>query len=103
MAAKPITKSEVLSGIATKTGLSRKQVAAVLDELAVTLRQQLKKAGVFVPPSLGIKVITKKKPATKAGKKKNPFKPGEMMDVKAKPATTVVKVRPLKALKDAIK
>lgn len=103
MAAKPITKSEILSGIATKTNLSRKQVAAVLEELASTLRQQLKKAGVFAPPALGIKVMIKRKPATKAGRKPNPFKKGEMMDVKAKPAMNVVKIKPLKALKDAVK
>jgi hypothetical protein len=29
----------------------------------------------------------------------NPFKPGEFMDVKAKPTTTKIKVRPLKNLK----
>ena len=103
MAAKPITKSEILSGIATKTGLSRKQVSSVLEELATQMRSQLKKAGVFAPPALGVKVIIKKKPATKAGRRPNPFKPGEMMDVKAKPATNVVKVRPLKSLKDAVK
>jgi hypothetical protein len=39
------------------------------------------------------------KPATKSTTKPNPFKPGEMMEVKAKPARTVLKIRPLKALK----
>ena len=34
-----------------------------------------------------------------ADTKANPFKPGEMMEVKAKPAKTVLKIRPLKALK----
>ena len=32
----------------------------------------------------------------------NPFKPGELMDVAAKPATTKVKVRALKNLKDMV-
>ena len=32
----------------------------------------------------------------------NPFRPGELMDVKAKPASTRVKVLPLKALKDMV-
>ena len=32
----------------------------------------------------------------------NPFKPGELMDVAARPATNKVKVRPLKALKDMV-
>ncbi|MTI12200.1 DNA-binding protein, partial [Sansalvadorimonas verongulae] len=30
----------------------------------------------------------------------NPFRPGELMDVAAKPASIQVKVRPLKKLKD---
>ena len=30
----------------------------------------------------------------------NPFRPGEVMDVAAKPATTKVKVQPLKKLKE---
>jgi len=47
---------------------------------------------------LKITVITK--PATKATQRANPFKPGEMMTVKAKPARKVVKIRALKALKD---
>ena len=52
-----------------------------------------------LPGLLKVKVI--KKPATKARKNvPNPFRPGEMMDVKAKPARKVVKVLPLKALKD---
>jgi hypothetical protein len=42
------------------------------------------------------------KPATEAATRPNPFKPGEMMDVKAKPARRVVKVRPLKNLKDMV-
>jgi len=33
----------------------------------------------------------------------NPFKPGEMMEVKAKPARNVVKAQPLKGLKDLVK
>ena len=32
----------------------------------------------------------------------NPFKPGELMDVAAKPAKNVVKVRALKNLKDMV-
>ncbi len=49
-----------------------------------------------------MKITVIKKPATKAGTRPNPFKPGEMMDVKAKPARNVVKVRPLKSLKEMV-
>jgi hypothetical protein len=46
-----------------------------------------------------MKVTVIRKPATKARMAPNPFKPGEMMQVKAKPARNVVKVRALKGLK----
>ena len=46
-----------------------------------------------------IKVV--KNPAQRARKNvPNPFRPGETMDVKAKPASTSVKVLPLRKLKD---
>ena len=32
----------------------------------------------------------------------NPFKPGELMDVAARPASNKVKVRPLKGLKEMV-
>jgi nucleoid DNA-binding protein len=43
--------------------------------------------------------VTQKKPATKARKGINPFT-GEATTFAAKPARTMVKVRPLKKLKD---
>jgi hypothetical protein len=43
-----------------------------------------------------------KKPAVKAHTRPDPFNPGQMMQVKAKPARKVVKVRPLKGLKDRV-
>ena len=48
-----------------------------------------------------MKIKTVKKPARKAKKGvPNPFKPGETMDVAAKPASTAVKILPLKGMKD---
>jgi hypothetical protein len=46
-----------------------------------------------------VKVYKKQMPARKAGTRPNPFKPGEMIEVKARPAYNVVKVRPLSDLK----
>ena len=96
------SKTAILNEIAANTELSRKQVAAVLDELSDLTERHIKKraCGEFVIPGL-MKVMTVRKPATKARKNvPNPFKPGEMMDVAAKPARTMVKVRPLKKLKE---
>ena len=100
-APKAMPKSTVYKELAAKAGLEAKQVSAVFEALEELIKQELGKRGpgLFVIPNL-VKLKRIKKPATKAGKKKNPFKPGEMMDVKAKPAS--VKVRPviLKGLKE---
>lgn len=100
--AKAMTKTALYGEIATNTGLTKKQVSAVLDELSNVVERHVRKRGVgsFTLPGL-LKIKTVKKPATKARKGvPNPFKPGEMMDVAAKPATTKIKVLPLKRLKD---
>ena len=96
------SKTQMLSEIADNTDLSRKQVAMVLDELGDLIERHIKKRGCgeFTLPGL-LKIVTKKKPAQKARKGvPNPFKPGELMDVPAKPASIQVKVRPLKKLKE---
>ena len=96
------SKTAILNEIATNTELSRKQVSAVLDELSDLIERHVKKrsCGEFVIPGL-LKIMTVRKPATKARKNvPNPFRPGELMDVAAKPARTMVKVRPLKKLKE---
>ena len=96
-----MAKSNVYKELATKTGLEAKQISAVFEALEALILQQLSKKGpgLFVIPNL-VKLKLVKKPATKAGKKANPFKPGEMMEVKAKPASVKVKPVILKGLKD---
>lgn len=101
-AKKPPTKVEILSHISDDTGLSRKDITAVLDSLTGLIAKNLKPrgAGTFnVPGLFKIKVV--KKPATKARKGINPFT-GEEAIFKAKPARKVVKVQPLKGLKDMV-
>jgi len=94
------SKTQILDAIAAATELSRRQVAAVLDSLGGVIEAHVKKdaVGEFVLPGL-LKISTVRKPATKARKGVNPFTKEEVM-FKAKPASTVVKVRPLKGLKD---
>ena len=101
---KPLTKSALLNAISDETDLNRREVAAVLDALSTQISKSLGRrgAGAFVLPGL-IKIEKKKVPARKARKGvPNPFKPGELMDVAAKPASTKVKVRALKSLKDMV-
>ena len=97
------SKGIVLGAIAEETGLNRKQVASVFAALSTQIKKNLGKKGpgAFAIPGL-VKLIVKNKPATKAGTRANPFKPGEMMEVKAKPASRTVRARPLKGLKELI-
>ena len=101
---KPLTKSELLNAIALDTDLTRKQVNAVLESLNHQISRSLGRrgAGAFTLPGL-VKIEKKKVPARKARKGvPNPFRPGELMDVAAKPASKVVKVTALKGLKDMV-
>jgi len=97
-----MTKTQLLNELAENTGLAKKDVASVLDELAVQVGRHIKKGAVgqFTLPGL-LKIKTVKKPARKAQKGvPNPFRPGETMDVAAKPASVQVKALALKKLKD---
>jgi len=96
------TKTQILTEIAEQTQLSRKQVGNVFDALEGIIHGHIKKngCGEFTLPGL-LKIKTRKIPARKAKKNvPNPFRPGELMDVAAKPATTRVKILPLKKVKD---
>ena len=101
--AKPATKSEILSSIAEATQLSRKQVTSVFDALSCQIKAAVGKKGpgVFALPGL-LKIVVVNKPATPQRTGINPFTKQEQI-FKAKPARRVVKVRPLKALKDMAK
>lgn len=104
MSAKPLNKSQTFQVLSEESGLSKKDVAAVFDALERVIKEQLGKKGpgtMALPGLLKLKRISK--PATKEATKPNPFKPGEMMVVKAKPARNLVKAQPLKNLKEMIK
>jgi nucleoid DNA-binding protein len=97
-----LNKTQILDQIAESTELSRKQVASVIDALTDVIEAHVKKnaVGEFVLPGL-LKISTVRKPAVKAHMGVNPFTKEEVM-FKAKPASTAVKVRPLKKLKDMV-
>jgi nucleoid DNA-binding protein len=99
---KPFTKGQLFTTLAGRTGLQRKDVSAVFDELKTVISVHLKKQGPgqFTIPGL-VKLTVANKPATKARKGTNPFT-GEEMMFKAKPARNVVKARALKQLKEMV-
>jgi len=96
----PMTKSALYTELADRTELKKKEIVAVFEQLADIINGHVRKngAGVFTMPGL-MKVKVVRKPATKARPGINPFT-GEETIFKAKPARNVVKVQPLKALKD---
>ena len=97
------TKSEVYREIADKSGLTRKNVRAVFDELSIQVAKSMKKTGpqVFTIPGL-CKIVVRRIPARPAEKQKWIPLLKEFRDIAAKPARNVVKVRALKALKEMV-
>lgn len=86
--------------VATSDGLSKKAVRDLLQTFAEIAHKELKKTGSFLVPGLA-KFVVVKKPATKARKGINPFTK-EPTVFKAKPARKVLKIRAVKAAKDAL-
>ncbi len=101
-AQKPPTKTEIYANISESTGLAKKDVGAVFDALSDEIAKALSKSGPqsFTLPGL-CKIVVQNKPATPEREGVNPFT-GEKTMFKAKPARNIVKVRPLKKLKDMV-
>ena len=95
-----MTKTQIVGTIADNTGLTKKQVSDVMQQMDALVEGSIKKrgAGEFTIPGM-MKITTVRKPAVKARKGINPFT-GEETMFKAKPASTAVKIRPLKKMKE---
>jgi len=89
-----MTKSQIVTHLADKNGLQKRQAAAVLEELAALAEKETKSTGQFVVPGFGKAV----KAQRKARMGRNPQTGAEIKI----PARTVVKVRLAKAFKDAV-
>ncbi|MCX5895099.1 MAG: HU family DNA-binding protein [Proteobacteria bacterium] len=92
--AKPITKSQLISELADKLNVTKKDATSFLDVLTAIAYKETKKSGTFVLPGFG-KLV---KAQRKARIGRNPAT-GEVIKIKAK---TVVKFRVAKACKDAV-
>ena len=102
MAKGQLSKSNLVQEIADQFAgkLTRKDVKGIIESVATIGHAELKKNGIFIVPGL-VRMVVVKKPATKERKGINPFTKQETI-FKAKPARKVVKVRPVKAAKDAV-
>jgi DNA-binding protein HU-beta len=92
--AKVMTKSVTVQTLATKTGMTKKQVASLMDEIQALAIREAKKNGAFVIPGVGKVVLSNRK----ARMGRNP-QTGEPIKI---PAKRVVKFRLAKSLKDSV-
>ena len=97
----PLNKTGLVSYIAENSGVDPEDVKAVMGALEQAVSSSISKkgAGAFVLPGL-LKITATKVPAKPKRKGIDPFTKQERVFA-AKPATTKVKIRPLKKLKDA--
>ncbi len=102
-ASKPLTKMQIYNNLAEATELSKKQIASVFEALREEIGKAIGKKGPgqFTIPDL-CKVVAAHKKALPKRQVRNPAT-GEMIWADPKPASTVVRVRPLKKLKDMVK
>ena len=99
---KSLNKGEILKNLAAASCITKQQTTLVLEALTSIIEAHVKKngPGEFVLPGLAkFRVIHK--PATKAREGINPFT-GQPAVFAAKPARNIIKIRPLKKLKDMV-
>jgi DNA-binding protein HU-beta len=89
-----LTKSQVVTHLAEKSGIQKKAVTGLLEEMVALAAKECKGGGQFVIPGLGKAV----KASRKARMGRNP-QTGEAIKI---PAKTVVKFRLAKAFKDSV-
>ena len=99
---KPLSKAETVAALATATELTKKQIETFFEALSALIGKNLAAdgPGLFSIPGL-VKIKVIRKPATPERKGINPFTKQETV-FKAKPARNVVKVQPLKSLKEMV-
>lgn len=97
---KPLTKTQIINGLAEKTELSKKDITTVLEAMTEQIQEAVAKKGPgsYTVPGL-CKIYVKDVPAKPKRQVRNPGT-GEMVWAEPKPASRAIKVRPLKALKD---
>jgi Bacterial DNA-binding protein len=94
---KSMTKGQFYDALSKESGFSKADVKKFVSAQENVVTDQLGKKGLM-------KLTAVKKPATKGGERRpNPFKPGEFIITKPKPATVKVRARALKAFAEALK
>jgi nucleoid DNA-binding protein len=95
-----MTKAQLIDAISESSSVSKNDVKAVIEHMAIVGYKELNESGEFVIPGFA-KMSVVNKPATEARTGVNPFTK-EPMEVAAQPASKKIKASPLKAAKDAV-
>ncbi len=90
-----MTKAQIMQALADKAGVSKKDVATLLDAMTDLAYTEVKKSGEFAVPGIGKLVKVHRKARTG----RNPATGAEIQI----PAKTVVKFRVAKAAKEAVR
>lgn len=99
-----LTKSQFFHELMTTTGMHKKDVMKVYDAIHALVGKHLgpKGGGEITLPGMA-KLTALRTKADKGGQKRpNPFKPGEFIITKPKPARTKLKARGLKAFLEGL-
>lgn len=102
MAGKRMTKAQIVSELADRTGLSKKDINGVLEALREVVKRELGKRGPgeFVVPELALKLKVREVQAQKGKKFRNPAT-GEII-IRDVPASKKLRATPLKKLKELV-
>ena len=94
----PVTRSQLVKGLAADFEVPSKLVGGIFSRLAEVAAEEVRDTGKFTVPGV-CHVRTRSEPAREAGERQL-F--GRTVQVKARPATTVVKASVVKRFKDTV-
>jgi nucleoid DNA-binding protein len=101
VAGKRMTKAQIMSELADKSGLTKKEITSVFSAQDLVKKELGRRGpGEFVIPDM-IKLKVRKIPAKPARMGRNPAT-GEEMMLPPKPASKKIRATPLKKLKDLV-
>lgn len=100
---KTLTKMQIVKAISEDTGFAKADIRRFFHSLSDLAASQLSKKTIaaMTIPELGVKLAVKIRPAQAARIGRNP-NTGEEIEIKAKPASKVIKALVLKSLKDRV-
>jgi DNA-binding protein HU-beta len=97
---KTLKRSELLSTVADRTGMAKKEVVNVYEHMTRAIQDAVRGGQTVALTGFG-RFTQRVKKARKAGMARNPFT-GEMVKVAAKPAAKLPRFSPAKQFKDYV-